>query len=286
MNTYRNLLIASLLILVLAPFTLAQEQQQQPQSSQSASSYTVEKVYSREEVTKPAAIISNPKLNYRMAEGSNDANGVVELSMTLSSSGRVEDIRIVHGLSLGQNNAAIRAARQIKFMPAVKDGMPVSQSHVQEYTFQSQLVQDGSTYELRGVTKVYVDAGGNREDQANIIGEILERLPKLQFVDTATESEVVLTFKTSDRKGKESMEPPTYPFGPPKGPFEKPKGSYNVPIDLVLGEGTIVKRINATQQKLLMTFEDKRNNPLQRRPSTNFARAFVKAYKQANGLED
>lgn len=267
-------------MLGLAPFTFAQEPEPEPQS---ASSYTVLKVYSRDEVTKPAAIISNPKLSYRMAEGGSDVDGVVELSMTLASSGRVEDIRIVHGLSLGQNNAAIRAARQIKFMPAIKDGMPVSQSYVQEYTFQSQQLQDGSTYELRGVTRIYVDADGNREEQANIVGEILERLPKLQIVDAPSESEVVLTFKTSDRKTIDTVEPKTI-FGPPKQPFEKPKGTYNVNYEFALGEGTVVKRLSATEQKLLMRFENKRFNPLQRRPSTNFARAFVKAYKQANGL--
>ena len=265
-------------MLVLAPVTLAQDQ--------SGFSYTVEKVYPRAEVTKPAVIVSNPKPDYRMDQGSNDVDGVVELSMTLSSSGRVENIRIVHGLSLGQNNASIRAARQIKFMPAVLNGLPVSQSHVQEYTFQAQLLQEGSTYELRGVTRIYVDAGGNREEQANIIGEILEQLPNLQVVDAAGESEVMLSFKTSERKGKETMEQPRYPFGPPKEPFEKPKGSYDVPIDFVLGEGKVIKRNSATRQTLLMSFEDKRNNPLQRRPSTNFARAFIKAYKQANGLTD
>ena len=281
MNTCRNLLIAALLVLVLAPLTLAQEEQEQ----QSTFSYTVEKVYSRDQVTKPAVIISNPKLNYRMDQGGNNVDGVVELSMTLASSGHVENIRVVHGLSLGQNNAAIRAARQIKFMPAILNGMPVSQTHVQEYTFQSQLLQDGSTYELRGVTKIYVDAEGNRDEQANIIGEILERLPALQVTDMASEAEVVLSFKTSDRKTIDTVEPKTI-FGPPKQPFEKPKGTYNVNYEFALGEGTVVKRLSATEQKLLMRFENRKYNALQRRPSTNFARAFVKAYQQANGLED
>ena len=278
MNRYLNLLIASLCVFVLAPFTPAQEQQR-------TLSYTVEKVYSREEVTKPAVIISNPKLNYRMDQGDNNITGVVELRMTLSSSGRVENIQVVQGLSLGQNNAAIRAARQIKFMPAVKDGMPVSQTHVQEYTFQSQLLQDGSTYELRGVKKIYVEAEGNPEEQANIIGEILERLPTLQVVDVASEADVVLAFKTSDRRAIDTVEPKTI-FGPPKQPFEKPKGTYNVNYEFALGEGTVTKRLSATEQKVLMRFENRKYNPLQRRPSTNFARAFVKAYKQANGLVD
>jgi TonB family protein len=280
MSNFHHLLVASLLMLALAPFTLAQE------ASQSSSGYTVEKIYSSDEVTKPAVIISNPKLDYKMAAGNNDVDGVVRLSMTLSSSGRVENIQVVNGLSLGQNNASIRTARQIKFMPAVKDGLPVSQSHTQEYTFQATHLEEGSAFELRGVKKIYIDAGGNREEQGNITGEILQRLPDLQIVDTAGESEVVLSFKVSDRKGIDTVEPPRYPFGPPKQPFEKPKGAYNVPLEHALGEGTVIKRLSSTKQKLLMSFEDIRNNPLQRRPSTNFARAFVKAYKMANGLGD
>lgn len=279
MNNFGNLLVASLIIIAMSSFTPGQE------ASQNSSGYTVEKIYSRDEVTKPAVIISNPKLDYKMAAGGNDVDGIVRLSMVLSSSGRVENIQVVDGLSLGQNNAAIRTARQIKFMPAIKDGLPVSQSHTQEYAFQSMLVEEGSAYELRGVKKIYVDAGGNREEQANITGEILERLPDLQFVDTPGESEVVLSFKVSDRKGIDTVEP-HQPFGPPKQPFEKPKGTYNVPLEHSLGEGTVVKRLSPTKQRLLMKFEVIRDNPLQRRPSTNFARAFVKAYKMANGLAD
>jgi TonB family protein len=281
MNNFRILLVASLLLIALAPYTLAQE----VDTSQNPSGYTVEKIYSRDEVTKPAVIISNPKLDYKMATGGNNVDGVVRLSMVLSSSGRVENIQVVDGLSLGQNNAAIRAARQIKFMPATKDGLPVSQSHTQEYTFQATLIEEGSAYELRGVRKVYVDAGGNREEQANITGEILQRLPDLQVVDTAGEAEVVLSFKVSDRKGIDTIEP-KQPFGPPKQPFEKPKGAYNVPLEHSLGEGMVIKRLSATKQRLLLRFDDIRNNPLERRPSTNFAKAFVKAYKMANGLGD
>lgn len=48
------------------------------------------------------------------------------------------------------------------------------------------------------------------------------------------------------------------------------------------GEGLVVKFTSSGRPRLLMNFKDTQKSVLERRPSTNFARKFVKAYKEVN----
>ena len=59
----------------------------------------------------------------------------VILRAVLSGSGQVTNIRIIQRLPHGLNQKAFEAAQQIKFVPATKDGHPVSQYTQLEYKF-------------------------------------------------------------------------------------------------------------------------------------------------------
>jgi TonB family protein len=240
---------------------------------------TKEKSYTSSEVSRAAAIIEKPKVEYHKEAQANDVDGVVVINLVLSSSGKVMNVEVAKGLSVGQNNAAIRAAKQIKFIPAVKDGEPVAQSLTVEYPFHFMLIENGSASELRGVGKIYVDAGTNLEDQRNITGEVLKYLPKMKVVDTADEAEVILAFN-----GFERTETGKYVQ---KDVFSgEVKGSWNTRLDIKVGHGQVLRRVTSTHLRTLLKFDDPQWNRFERKPSINFARAFVKAYKQANGLED
>jgi TonB family protein len=238
-----------------------------------------EKVYSSNEVTKVAVIVEKPKPEYRKEAGEKDSEGVVVLQLVLSSTGKVRDVGVVNGLSLAQNNAAIKAARQIKFIPAVKDGEQVSQALTIEYPFQFHQVENGSLSELRGIKKIYVDAGTNEDEERNIIGEVLKYLPALTIVDAANEAEVILAFNASERTQNDKFVQKDAFTG-------EVKNSWNIRLDMEVGHGQVLRRVTSTHLRSLLKFEDPHTNKFERKPSTNFARAFVKAYKQANGLED
>lgn len=245
----------------------------------SPADYTKEKVYTSSEVSRAAAIVEKPKVEYHKEAEANDIYGVVVINLVLSSGGKVTNVEVTKGLSVGQNNAAIRAARQIKFIPAVKDGEPVAQSLTVEYPFHFMLIENGSASELRGVGKIYVDAGTNLEDQRNITGEVLKYLPEMMVVDTADEAEVILAFN-----GFERTETGKYVQ---KDVFSgEVKGSWNTRLDIKVGHGQVLRRVTSTHLRTLLKFDDPQWNRFERKPSINFARAFVKAYKQANGLED
>ena len=65
----------------------------------------------------------------------NQVSGTVVLRAVFSSSGEVVQIRALRTLPFGLTERAIAAARQIRFVPAVKGGQPVSVAMQLEYNF-------------------------------------------------------------------------------------------------------------------------------------------------------
>lgn len=87
------------------------------------------------EVTRKAQITSKPEPNYTEEARKNNVTGTVRLRALLSSSGSVTNISAIKGLPDGLTERAIAAARQIRFVPAQKDGRNVSMWVTLEYSF-------------------------------------------------------------------------------------------------------------------------------------------------------
>jgi len=87
------------------------------------------------EVTTKAVVISKPEPPYTEAARQACVSGIVRLRAVLSSDSTVKHILVIKPLSHGLTEQAIRAARRVKFTPASKDGRPVSQYVVLEYSF-------------------------------------------------------------------------------------------------------------------------------------------------------
>lgn len=93
-------------------------------------------VYSAREVETKAKIVSRPMPAYpRQARGSG-ISGTVVLRAVFAADGRVKNIRVVDGLPNGITQSVIRAARQIRFIPATLGGKPVAQRIQIEYHFE------------------------------------------------------------------------------------------------------------------------------------------------------
>jgi protein TonB len=86
-------------------------------------------------VTSKARVLSKPEPQYTEEARKNQITGTVVLRAVFSSSGQVTQIRAVSGLPYGLTERAIAAARQIKFVPATKDGRQVSMWMQLEYNF-------------------------------------------------------------------------------------------------------------------------------------------------------
>jgi TonB family protein len=87
------------------------------------------------DVTTKARIMSRPAPKYSESGRSAMVSGTVVLQMILGADGKVRHILVLRWLSHGLVNEAEKAARQIKFIPATKDGQPVSQFIRVEYNF-------------------------------------------------------------------------------------------------------------------------------------------------------
>lgn len=93
------------------------------------------RIYTPDEVTTKAVITTRPKpvIPQRVRGGWNI--GAVVLRLVLGDDGRVRHIFIISGLPDGLTEEVIKAAREIKFAPATKDGRPVSQFITLQYAF-------------------------------------------------------------------------------------------------------------------------------------------------------
>lgn len=91
--------------------------------------------FSGSRVDQRARLLSKPEPQYTEEARRNQVTGTVMLRVVFSSNGEVVQVRAVRTLPFGLTERAIAAARQIKFVPAMKGGQPVSVFMQLEYNF-------------------------------------------------------------------------------------------------------------------------------------------------------
>ena len=77
------------------------------------------------EVTSPVEITFKPKPDYTDEGRKQKVNGEVRLQVLFKSDGRVVVMKVLQGLGYGLDEQAVKAAQQIKFRPAKREGQPV-----------------------------------------------------------------------------------------------------------------------------------------------------------------
>ena len=96
---------------------------------------TTGKIYTSREVDVRAGVLTREDAAYTMEATENKVKGIVILKVVFTGLGYVTDIRVVQGLPYGLTQQAIKVARNIKFIPAMKDGKYVSMVMQLEYNF-------------------------------------------------------------------------------------------------------------------------------------------------------
>ncbi|HEY9282364.1 MAG TPA: TonB family protein, partial [Pyrinomonadaceae bacterium] len=91
--------------------------------------------YTSDEVTTKAVVVARPEPIYTERARQEGVEGAIILRVVLASDGQVKHILVMRGLSHGLTENAIRAARAVRFIPATKDGRPVSQAVTIQYNF-------------------------------------------------------------------------------------------------------------------------------------------------------
>lgn len=93
------------------------------------------RIFSGKEVTSKARVLEKPEPTYTEAARKNQITGTVVLRAVFSAGGTVTNIHSVSGLPDGLTERAIAAAKNIRFVPATKDGHPVSMWMELQYNF-------------------------------------------------------------------------------------------------------------------------------------------------------
>jgi TonB family protein len=84
----------------------------------------------------PAEILSKPLPIYTEEARAKGIEGEVLLDVVLQATGRLRVLKVVRGLGHGLDDAAVHAAEQIRFKPALKDGQPSDSTVVLHIIFQ------------------------------------------------------------------------------------------------------------------------------------------------------
>jgi TonB family protein len=84
------------------------------------------KTYSSKDVTTKVRVLSKPEATYTEEARRNQISGTIVVRCVFGANGKVFGIRPISSLAGGLTENAIRAARGITFIPATKDGRPVS----------------------------------------------------------------------------------------------------------------------------------------------------------------
>ncbi|HVS80179.1 MAG TPA: TonB family protein [Pyrinomonadaceae bacterium] len=93
------------------------------------------RTFNPSQVTTKARVLEKPEPQYTEAARKNQITGTVVIKAVFSTSGQVTNIVAISKLPDGLTEKAIAAARQIRFVPATKDGRPVSMYVQLEYNF-------------------------------------------------------------------------------------------------------------------------------------------------------
>jgi TonB family protein len=93
------------------------------------------RIFNGREVTSKARVLDKPEPTYTESARKNQITGTVVLRAVFSAGGSVTNIHAVSGLPDGLTERAIAAAKNIRFVPATKDGHPVSMWMELQYNF-------------------------------------------------------------------------------------------------------------------------------------------------------
>lgn len=142
----------------------------------------------------------------------------------------------------------------------------------------AQDVEYGTPDELKGITKVFVDTGPDMKSRERILKTISKEKLNLVLLDSRDDAEVILLF-AGDRETYMSgvqTSPPIYEGGP-----STTRPTYSK-VDRGAGLVVVPK---GNRMRILMDFSGSARFRWTKWPAEQFGKAFVKAYKKANGIK-
>ena len=126
-----NLKIGAVVVITVVLASLVSAQQ--PPVLKNESPECAIATYSGKQVDKKVRILAKPEPRYDKKDLKKSAPGEIILKAVFCGSGEVTDIKVQSGGSDSLNEKAVEAAKKIRFVPAEKDGVKVSQVLIVKY---------------------------------------------------------------------------------------------------------------------------------------------------------
>jgi hypothetical protein len=136
----------------------------------------------------------------------------------------------------------------------------------------------GKISDLKGLTKIYIDADGDLKNKERIIKKIQKaRIEKLEIVEDEESAEIVLIF---GGRSKTAIVSANTRFD----------GGYAVTTPMRVsfdeGEGSVFVRGKTGKPRLVFRYRNEQDSKLEDTPAVKIAAEFVRYYRQANGLKN
>lgn len=137
----------------------------------------------------------------------------------------------------------------------------------------AQSTEYGKPEELQYLARIFVDTGANLRDRERIIKELKKSKIPFEILDSEDGAQVVMAFGAASEERL-------------SGVLHNRQGTLSTPVyrDVKQGKGTVFV-VKDGKARLVLSFEDEMRLGWEREPATNFARAFVKAWKKASGMK-
>lgn len=138
----------------------------------------------------------------------------------------------------------------------------------------------GKPGDLKGLKKVYLDTGADMETRNRIIENLEKAKLGVEILDSPEDAEIVMVFaseKSERLVGINTIYNRSETFGSASTTAQR--------IELIAGAGRVfVRSKDGTKARLILSLQNSQQSKLEKRPSTKFANAFIKAYREANNL--
>jgi hypothetical protein len=130
----------------------------------------------------------------------------------------------------------------------------------------------GKPDDLKGLKKVFVDTGADIKNRERIQKTLTDSKLGFELLDSDDGAEIILMFEAGSYHRTVGIPQPGggTMVGQPK---------------ILTGAGFVLVPQKTGKPKLVLSFEDEQGTSFEKKPVTNFANTFIKAYKKANAVK-
>jgi transposase InsO family protein len=140
----------------------------------------------------------------------------------------------------------------------------------------------GTSSDLRGLTRLFVDTGADVRARERIIRELRTAGIRLQLVEDARDAQILLEFGASVERRVSG-----WVTNRRRDTDNRREESVTTPTEQKIhaGAGTVYV-VRDGRLSIVESFADEKRIFFERDPAINFARAFLRLYRGANGLAE